>query len=74
MNVLRTSKLGELGEQMACDCLESRGQHILDRNWRAGHQMGVAAFLNLDVAKVYFGRFRDNPKGHEDDVRPGSLL
>ncbi len=22
---------------MACDFLESRGQHILDRNWRAGH-------------------------------------
>ena len=37
MNVLRTSKLGELGEQMACDFLETRGQQILDRNWRAGH-------------------------------------
>jgi len=37
MNVLRTSKLGELGEQMACDFLSSRGHQILDRNWRAGH-------------------------------------
>ena len=37
MNVLRTSKLGELGEQMACDFLMSRGHQVLDRNWRAGH-------------------------------------
>ena len=37
MNVLRTSKLGELGEQMACDFLSSCGHQILDRNWRAGH-------------------------------------
>lgn len=37
MNVLRTSKLGELGEQMACDFLQTRGHQILDRNWRAGH-------------------------------------
>ena len=37
MNVLNTSKLGELGEQMACDFLETRGHQILDRNWRGGH-------------------------------------
>lgn len=37
MNVLKTSKLGELGEQMACDFLETRGHQILDRNWRGGH-------------------------------------
>ena len=37
MNVLNTSKLGELGEQMACDFLETRGYQILDRNWRGGH-------------------------------------
>jgi len=37
MNVLRTSKIGELGEQMACDFLSSRGHRILDKNWRAGH-------------------------------------
>jgi putative endonuclease len=37
MNVLRSSKLGELGEQMACDFLETRGHQILDRNWRGGH-------------------------------------
>ena len=42
MNVLRTSKIGELGEQMACDFLLSRGHQILDRNWRAGH-------LELDI-------------------------
>ena len=37
MNVLNTSKLGELGEQMACDFLQTRGHQILDRNWRGGH-------------------------------------
>ena len=37
MNVLRSSKIGEMGEQMACDFLETRGHQILDRNWRAGH-------------------------------------
>ena len=42
MNVLRTSKLGELGEQVACDFLLSRGHQILDRNYRAGH-------LELDI-------------------------
>lgn len=42
MNVLRTSKIGEMGEQMACDFLRSRGHQILDRNWRAGH-------LELDI-------------------------
>ena len=42
MNVLRNSKIGETGEQMACDFLESRGHQILDRNWRAGH-------LELDI-------------------------
>ena len=42
MNVLRTSKIGQMGEQMACDFLESRGHQILDRNWRAGH-------LELDI-------------------------
>lgn len=42
MNVLRTSKIGEMGEQMACDFLQSRGHQILDRNWRVGH-------LELDI-------------------------
>ena len=42
MNVISTSKMGVLGEQMACDFLESRGHQILDRNWRAGH-------LELDI-------------------------
>lgn len=37
MNVLRTSKIGEMGEQMACEFLQTRGHQILDRNWRAGH-------------------------------------
>ena len=37
MNVLRTSKIGQMGEQMACDFLQSCGHHILDRNWHAGH-------------------------------------
>lgn len=42
MNVLRTSKIGESGEQLACDFLETRGHHILDRNWHSGH-------LELDI-------------------------
>lgn len=42
MNVLKTSRIGQVGEQMACDFLQSRGHQILDRNWRAGH-------LELDI-------------------------
>ena len=42
MNVQRTSKIGETGEQLACDFLETRGHQILDRNWRSGH-------LELDI-------------------------
>ncbi|MBO5595529.1 MAG: YraN family protein [Bacteroidales bacterium] len=42
MNVLRTSKIGAVGEQLACDFLETRGHQILDRNWRSGH-------LELDI-------------------------
>lgn len=37
MNLQPTSKIGNKGEQMACDFLETRGHHILDRNWRGGH-------------------------------------
>lgn len=42
MNVLRTSKIGQEGEEIACDFLLSRGHQILERNWRAGH-------LELDI-------------------------
>lgn len=42
MNLLRTSKLGKTGEDVACDFLLSRGHQILDRNWHAGH-------LELDI-------------------------
>lgn len=42
MNVQKRSKIGEVGEQMACDFLQTRGHQILDRNWRAGH-------LELDI-------------------------
>ena len=42
MNVLRTSRIGQTGEDMACDFLLSRGHQILDRNWRSGH-------LELDI-------------------------
>lgn len=42
MNVLSSSKIGEAGEQMACDFLQTQGHHILDRNWRSGH-------LELDI-------------------------
>ena len=37
MNLETNSKTGAKGEQMACDFLETRGHHILDRNWRGGH-------------------------------------
>ncbi len=42
MNVLKTSKIGQNGEEIACDFLLSRGHQILDRNWRSGH-------LELDI-------------------------
>ena len=42
MNVMKTSRIGEAGEQMACDFLQSQGHQILDRNWRSGH-------LELDI-------------------------
>jgi len=42
MNVQKRSKIGEVGEQMACDFLQTRGHQILDRNWRSGH-------LELDI-------------------------
>ena len=42
MNVLRTSKIGKTGEQLACDFLQTRGHQILDRNWHSGH-------LELDI-------------------------
>ncbi len=42
MNVLKTSKIGQTGEDIACDFLLSRGHQILERNWRAGH-------LELDI-------------------------
>lgn len=42
MNVLKTSKIGQTGEEIACDFLLSRGHQILDRNWRSGH-------LELDI-------------------------
>lgn len=42
MNVLHTSRIGQAGEQMACDFLETQGHQILDRNWRSGH-------LELDI-------------------------
>ena len=42
MNVLQTSRIGQAGEQMACDFLETQGHQILDRNWHTGH-------LELDI-------------------------
>lgn len=42
MNVLKTSKIGQTGEDIACDFLLSRGHQILERNWRAGHlELGI---------------------------------
>lgn len=42
MNLLTTSKLGQTGEEIACDFLQSQGHQILERNWRSGH-------LELDI-------------------------
>ena len=42
MNVQKRIKIGEAGEQMACDFLQTQGHQILDRNWRSGH-------LELDI-------------------------
>ncbi len=30
-------EIGRLGEDMACELLESMGHKILERNWRSGH-------------------------------------
>lgn len=37
--MLQTGKkaLGKLGEEVACDFLQSRGHRVLERNWRGGH-------------------------------------
>ncbi len=36
------ASLGQMGEQVACDFLQSMGHRILDRNWRGSH-------LELDI-------------------------
>jgi len=37
MEVKGKRALGQLGEEMACDFLRSRGHRILERNWRGSH-------------------------------------
>ena len=37
MEVRGKKALGQLGEEMACDFLRSRGHRILQRNWRGSH-------------------------------------
>ena len=37
MEVRGTRALGRLGEEMACDFLQSRGHRIVARNWQGSH-------------------------------------
>ena len=37
MEVKGKRALGQLGEEMACDFLQTRGHRILERNWRGSH-------------------------------------
>ena len=37
MEVRGTRALGRLGEEMACDFLQSRGHRIIARNWQGSH-------------------------------------
>ncbi|MBR1705854.1 MAG: YraN family protein [Bacteroidales bacterium] len=37
MEIKGNKALGRLGEEMACDFLQSRGHRILERNWQGGH-------------------------------------
>ena len=37
MEVRGRRALGQLGEEMACDFLRSRGHRIVERNWRGSH-------------------------------------
>lgn len=37
MEIRGKRALGQLGEEMACDFLRSRGHRILERNWRGSH-------------------------------------
>ena len=51
---MKTSKrkLGDLGEELACGFLTSRGQTILERNWRTGHlEVDV---ISADGAGLHF--------------------
>ena len=37
MEIRGSKALGQLGEEMACEFLRSRGHRILERNWRGSH-------------------------------------
>ena len=37
MEIRGKRALGRLGEEMACDFLQSRGHRILERNWQGSH-------------------------------------
>ena len=37
MKVTGIKSLGKKGEELACDFLKSRGQKIVEKNWRSGH-------------------------------------
>ena len=44
--------LGQAGEDMACQLLESRGHVILERNWRYGHL--EIDIISADAAGIHF--------------------
>lgn len=51
---MKTSKknLGNLGEDIACRFLLERGQTVLERNWRSGHQ--EIDIITIDTNGVHF--------------------
>ena len=72
MNVLKTSKIGSLGEEMACDFLLSRGHQILDRNWHSGHlELDI---VSEDASGLHFvevkARTAPSPSAVTDQVNP----
>ena len=45
-------KLGQVGEDLACEFLESRGQTIIERNWRSGHL--EVDLISIDSDGIHF--------------------
>lgn len=45
-------KLGKTGENLACQFLESKGQTIIERNWRSGHL--EIDLISIDADGIHF--------------------